>query len=99
MLYFGRRGRENLHEQKVSHFAASTDDKGCVYVYSMYDELTKNYQNNSIQPMDACIVYQVCLYLLKHTNILPQRRVIKMFHVIFIWLFSYFCTIIHCICT
>jgi hypothetical protein len=34
MLYFGRRGRENLHEQKVSHFAASTDDKGCVTIFS-----------------------------------------------------------------
>jgi len=28
-----QRGRENLHELKVSHFAANTDDKGCVYIY------------------------------------------------------------------
>jgi hypothetical protein len=47
MLYFGRRGRENLHELKASHFAASTDDKGCAYIYSTYEELTKNHQNNS----------------------------------------------------
>ena len=47
MLYFGRKGRDNLHELKVSHYAASTDDKGCVYIYSTYDELTKNHQNDS----------------------------------------------------
>ena len=47
MLYFGRRARENIHELKASHFAASSDDKGCAYIYSTYEELTKNHQNNS----------------------------------------------------
>jgi hypothetical protein len=74
MLYFGRKGRENLHELKVSHYAASTDDKGCVYIYSTYDELTKIIRMIAIQPMDARIVYQVCLYLLKHAKYTATKK-------------------------
>ena len=38
MLYFGRRGRENIHDLKI------TDVDGRVYAYMKRDELTKNYQ-------------------------------------------------------
>ena len=44
MLYFGRRGRENLHELTVNDFAATTDSDGKVYLYLTKDEQTKNHQ-------------------------------------------------------
>lgn len=46
MLYFGRRGRENIHELKISDFAATTDSEGQLYVYITRDEQTKNHQND-----------------------------------------------------
>jgi hypothetical protein len=33
MLYFGRRGREDIHDLKVNHFDVTTDPEGRVYVY------------------------------------------------------------------
>ena len=33
MLYFGRRGRENMHDLKISDFAATSDYKGQIYIY------------------------------------------------------------------
>ncbi|XP_053379189.1 uncharacterized protein LOC128548430 [Mercenaria mercenaria] len=41
MLYFGRRGRENIHELTVSDFAATTDSDGRVFIYLTKDEQTK----------------------------------------------------------
>jgi hypothetical protein len=38
MLYFGRRGQENIHDLKI------TDVDGRVYVYMKWDEFTKNHQ-------------------------------------------------------
>lgn len=46
MLYFGRRGRENIHELKQSDFAATSDSQGKVYIYMTKDELTKNHQED-----------------------------------------------------
>lgn len=33
MLYFGRRGREDIHDLKVDHFDVTTDQEGRVFVY------------------------------------------------------------------
>ena len=46
MLYFGRRGRENIHDLKITDFAATIDVDGRVYVYMKLDELTKNHQED-----------------------------------------------------
>ena len=46
MLYFGRRGRENMHDLKISDFAATSDSKGQIYIYMTCDELTKNHQED-----------------------------------------------------
>ena len=47
MIYFGRRGRENLRNLKVADFATTKDGEGDVYVYMVRDELTKNHQTES----------------------------------------------------
>lgn len=47
VLYFGRRGRENIHTLKISDFAATTDTAGSVYIFLVHDELTKNHQEDS----------------------------------------------------
>jgi hypothetical protein len=47
LLYFGRRGRENLHEPKITHFSATTDAEGLVYVYVKNDELARPYKDQS----------------------------------------------------
>jgi predicted nucleotide-binding protein len=44
MLYFGRRGRENLRELKITDLALTTDADGLRYIYLKKDELTKNHQ-------------------------------------------------------
>ena len=44
MLYFGRRGRENLIELKIIDFALTTDENGLRYIYLKKDELTTNHQ-------------------------------------------------------
>ena len=46
MMYFGRRGRENLHLLKISDFAATTDSTGHLFIFMPNDELTKNHQDN-----------------------------------------------------
>ena len=43
MLYFGRRGREKVHDLKICNFAATTDPDGEVYIYLTKDEQTKNH--------------------------------------------------------
>ena len=47
MLYFGRRGRENLRDLKISDFACTNDPDGWMYIYLAKDELTKNHHNDS----------------------------------------------------
>ncbi|XP_062599882.1 uncharacterized protein LOC134261458 [Saccostrea cucullata] len=47
VLYFGRRGRENLHQLKISDFSARHDAEGHLYIYLDKDELTKNHQENA----------------------------------------------------
>ena len=42
MLYFCRRGRQNLGEMKIKDFSFTKDDKGARYVTKSGDELTKN---------------------------------------------------------
>ena len=42
MLYFCRRGRQNLRELKIKDFSFTKDDKGARYVTKSGDELTKN---------------------------------------------------------
>ena len=41
MLYFCRRGRQNLRKLKKTDFSFCTDGKGARYVYKTTDELTK----------------------------------------------------------
>ena len=45
-MYFGRRGRENLHLLKISEIAATTDSAGHLFIFMPHDELTKNHQDN-----------------------------------------------------
>jgi len=45
MVYFGRRGRENMRDLKVDDFAASRDGEGSLFIYMVKDEVTKNHQN------------------------------------------------------
>ena len=47
MLYFCRRGRQNLRELKKTDFSFSTDGKGAKYVCKTTDELTKNRRENN----------------------------------------------------
>ena len=44
MLYFCRRGRENLQELKRDSFKIAVDANGCQYVSQVRDELTKNHR-------------------------------------------------------
>ena len=46
MLYFCRRGRQNLRELKKTDFSFSTDGKGAKYVCKTTDELTENRREN-----------------------------------------------------
>ena len=46
MLYFGRRGRENIHELKISDFAATTDSDVHLFIYMTRAEQTKNHQDD-----------------------------------------------------
>lgn len=47
MLYFGRRGRENLRDLKIVDFWLTTDSEGVRYIYIKRDEKTKNHQNDT----------------------------------------------------
>jgi hypothetical protein len=46
MLYFDRRGQENLREMKRSDFACTTDSDELRYIYICKDELTENHQDD-----------------------------------------------------
>ena len=47
MLFFCRRGQENLRELKADSFSIATDGCGRKYVYQVRDELTKNRRENN----------------------------------------------------
>ena len=47
MLFFCRRGQENLRELKADSFSIATDACGRKYVYQVRDELTKNRRENN----------------------------------------------------
>ena len=46
MLYFGRRGRENLRDLKITDFEVAKDGDGSTYLYMVRDEKTKNHQDD-----------------------------------------------------
>ena len=46
MIYFGRRGRENLRNLKITDFAVTSDADNLMYVYKVTDERTKNHQDD-----------------------------------------------------
>ena len=46
MLFFCRRGRQNLRELKKEDFSTCTDSSGVRYVWKVKDELTKNRREN-----------------------------------------------------
>ena len=45
-IYFGRRGRENIRQLKITDFAVTTDAAGDLYLYKESDERTKNHQED-----------------------------------------------------
>ena len=45
-IYFGRRGRENIRQLKITDFAVTTDAAGDLYLYKVSDERTKNHQED-----------------------------------------------------
>ena len=47
MLYFSRRGRENLRQLKIADFWLRTDPNGLKYLCIERDELTKNHQTDN----------------------------------------------------
>lgn len=47
MLYFGRRGRDNLHELKTTDFAVKTDAGGHLYIYMVKDDQAPDDQNTA----------------------------------------------------
>jgi hypothetical protein len=59
MLYYGRPGRQNVHDLKICDFAATTDSDGEVYIYLTKDEQTKNHQDVIISKnILSCIIYR-----------------------------------------
>ena len=76
MLYFCRRGRQNLRELKIKDFSSTKDDKGARYVTKSGDELTKNRREDDEgfeggmmfeKPGPQCPVASLELYI-KHLN-------------------------------
>ena len=57
MLYFCRRGRNNLRELIKTDFSFSTDRKGARYVCKTTDELTKNQQEND-EGFDGGVMFE-----------------------------------------
>ncbi|CAG2234023.1 KCTD1_15 [Mytilus edulis] len=52
ILYFCRRGQENLRDLKVSDFDILTDDSGKRYVSKVTSELTKNHQGDQTEEFE-----------------------------------------------
>ena len=80
MLYFCRRGRQNLRELKIKDFSFTKDDKGARYVTKSGDELTKNRREDDEgfeggmmfeKPGPQCPVASLELYI-KHLN--PKNK-------------------------
>jgi len=76
MLYFCRRGRQNLRELKTKDFSFTKDDKGARYVTKSGDELTKNRREDDEdfeggmlfeKPGPQCFFASLELYI-KHPN-------------------------------
>ncbi|XP_076107936.1 uncharacterized protein KIAA1958-like isoform X3 [Mytilus galloprovincialis] len=79
ILYFCRRGQENLSQLKVDEFKVDSDQKGQMYVRKLTTELTKNHQGTTNEPegsggmmyatgTDRCPVKSFVKYLKKHNN-------------------------------
>jgi len=60
MLYFGRRGRENLRELKITDFNCTSDGDGHKYIYLDKDEKTKTIRMIKIQLPPECMKSEVC---------------------------------------
>ena len=57
MLYFCRRGRQNLRQLKKTDFSFSTDSTGARYVSKATDELTKNRREDN-EGFDGGLMYE-----------------------------------------
>ncbi|CAG2212237.1 KCTD1_15 [Mytilus edulis] len=79
ILYFCRRGQENLSQLKVDEFKVDSDQKGQMYVRKLTTELTKNHQGTTNETegsggmmyatgTDRCPVKSFVKYLKKHNN-------------------------------
>ena len=53
MLYFCRRGRQNLRQLKKTDFSFNTDSTGARYVCKSTDELTKNRRKDEEVSMEV----------------------------------------------
>ena len=60
MLYFCRRGRQNLREFKKTDFSFNTDSNGARYVCKSMDELTKNRREDD-EGFDGGLMYELNL--------------------------------------
>ena len=80
MMCFGRRGRENLREMKVSHITFGKDDTGSQYVEFPVNECDKNHQNSD-GPQSKPRMYETgeddcpVLTLKKYLDLLPKDNV------------------------
>ena len=57
MLYFCRRGRQNLRQLKKTDFSFNTDSTGARYVCKATDELTKNRREDD-EGFDGGLMYE-----------------------------------------
>ncbi|CAG2195428.1 Dixin [Mytilus edulis] len=80
MLYFCRRGQENLRDLKVSDFDILTDDSGKRYVSKVTSELTKNHQGAQTEEFEpegvVCMKQKLqCAHwhLLIHEHVISRR--------------------------
>ncbi|CAG2212236.1 KCTD1_15 [Mytilus edulis] len=85
ILYFCRRGQENLSQLKVDEFKVDSDQKGQMYVRKLTTELTKNHQGTTNETegsggmmyatgTDRCPVKSFVKYLKKHNNANKQKK-------------------------
>ena len=81
MLYFCRRGRQNLRELKIKDFSLTKDDKGARYVSKSGDELTKNRREDD-EGFEGGMMFEMtrtpvsrCFVGTLHKTSQPQERV------------------------
>ena len=55
MLFFCRRGRQNLREWKKEDFSVCTDSSSVRYVCKVKDELTRNWRENNDAQESQCV--------------------------------------------